>query len=166
MLHKLKSAAALVESAVALVAFSILVIVVAANVLLRFATGNSLVFTEEVAYISFGYLIFLGASFLFRLKSLIAIDIVVDSLPPVVRRTANILTYTTLVATTSYFAFVALDLATSSWLRTTAFLRIPYFWVYLAPAISFSLMSISSLTFLYSEIRFGSVVVETPQEQL
>lgn len=166
MFRKLFGFVRLIEPVTAMIAFAILIAVVSSNVALRFSTGKSLVFTEEVAYIAFGYLVFIGASLLFRERALTSVDIIVDALPNKIRPLANVLTYVVIIFVTGFFAYLSLELALSSWLRTTAFLRIPYFWIYLAPAVSFGLMTAYSCAFVIAELHSGAAIEPRSQEQL
>lgn len=137
------------EAFVSMAAFAVMVLVVSANVVIRFTTGNSLVFTEEVAYLAFGYSVFFGVALLFRFRAMIAVDLVVDLFAPRWQRVANIVNYLILVTVNGYFFVVSAKLASVTWIRRTAFLEIPYFWINLAPTIAFGLMTIYSLWFLY-----------------
>lgn len=141
------------EAFVAMVAFAIMVLVVSANVIIRFATGNSLVFTEEVAYLAFGYSIFMGVALLFRHRAMIAVDLVVDALPKSAQRAAGFVTHIIMALVCGYFFYLSAKLASVTWVRRTAFLDIPYFWVNLAPTIAFGLMTAYSIWFLYLLLR-------------
>jgi len=136
------------EACIAMTAFAVMILVVLGNVIMRFTTGISLVFTEEIAYLGFGWAIFFGAALLFRQRALIAVDLVVDLLPETMRRAAHGVNCLILIALCGYFCKLSLGLALTGWVRRTAFLEIPYFWVNLAPAISFGLMTLYSIGFL------------------
>lgn len=141
------------EAFVSITAFAIMVLVVCANVILRFATGNSLVFTEEVAYLAFGYSIFMGVALLFRHRAMIAVDLLVDALPQAVQRAAGLLTHAIMTVVCGYFFVLSAKLASVSWVRRTAFLEIPYFWINLAPTVAFGLMTAYSIWFFTLLLR-------------
>ncbi|UXT61189.1 TRAP transporter small permease (plasmid) [Agrobacterium fabrum] len=147
-INRIMGAFARLEAYVSMAAFAVMVSVISINVIIRFTTGNSLVFTEEVAYLAFGYSVFFGLSFLFRTRAMIAVDLVVDMLGDRTRFAANIISYVIMAVICGYFFYLSLGLALTGWVRRTAFLEIPYFWVNLAPAISFALMTFYSLVFL------------------
>lgn len=136
------------EAIIASGALATMLLVILLNVGLRFTTGQSLVFTEEIAYLCFGYCIFFGVSLLFRERAMIAVDLVIDALPEQLRRLALILNYLILIGVCGYFCYLSAELAMTGWVRRTAFLDIPYFWVNLAPTISFGLMTLYSIYFL------------------
>lgn len=155
-----------IEPVVSSIAFTIMLTVISANVILRFTTGSSLVFTEEIAYLSFGYSIFFGVSMLFRIRGMIAVDLLVDALPPRLQHLANIVCYMILVVVNGYAAYLAYKLAAGSWVRKTAFLEIPYFYVNLAPTIAFALMTVYSLWFLVLLFRHESLPSVALEEQV
>ena len=141
------------EAFVSMIAFAIMVLVVSANVIIRFSTGSSLVFTEEVAYLAFGYSIFMGVALLFRHRAMIAVDLLVDALPHAAQRAAGLLTHLIMIAVCGYFLALAAKLTSVSWVRRTAFLDIPYFWINLAPTIAFGLMTAYSIWFFVLLLR-------------
>jgi len=154
------------EAFVAMAAFAIMILVVLGNVIIRFTTGMSLVFTEEIAYLTFGYSVFFGATLLFRHRAMIAVDLVVDLLPERLRRAAHIINYLILIAVCGYFFKLSLGLAVTGWVRRTAFLDIPYFWVNLAPTIAFGLMTLYSVWFLVILLRGGDLPSVELEEQM
>lgn len=148
MMNRFIGLLARAEAYVSMSAFAIMVLVISANVVIRFSTGNSLVFTEEIAYLAFGYSVFFGLSLLFRTRAMIAVDLIVDMLPTGTKHAAHILSYLIMILICGYFFYLSSTLALSGWIRRTAFLEIPYFWVNLAPAISFGLMTFYSAVYL------------------
>ena len=154
------------EAIVAMVAFAIMNLVVLGNVIIRFTTGMSLVFTEEIAYLTFGYSVFFGAALLFRHRAMIAVDLVVDLLPGHLKRAAHILNYLILIVICGYFFKLSLGLALTGWVRRTAFLEIPYFWVNLAPSIAFGLMTLYSVWFLVILLRGQELPSVDLEEQM
>lgn len=141
------------EAFIASVAFAVMITVVSANVIVRFATGTSLVFTEEIAYLGFGYSVFFCISWIYRMRGMIAVDLVVDALPAKLQTIANILCYAVLTVANAYFFYLSAKLAGGGWVRKTAFLEIPYFWVNLAPTVAFGLMTLYSAWFLHLLFR-------------
>lgn len=139
-------------------AFGIMVITVSANVVIRAVTGESLVFTEELAYVSFAYSIFMPLSYLYRSKGMIAVDILVARLNPKVRLRLQSVTYVFLTLINGYLAYLSYVLATNSWLRKTPFLEISYFYINLAPTIGFSVMAFYSLMFVFNKKLDGDVL--------
>ena len=154
------------EAIVAMAAFAVMILVVLGNVVIRFTTGMSLVFTEEIAYLAFGYSVFFGVALLFRHRAMIVVDLVVDLLPERIRHVANIVNYLILIVVCGYFFYLSAGLTLTGWVRRTAFLDIPYFWVDLAPTIAFGLMTIYSAWFLTMLLRGQALPVVDIEEQM
>lgn len=154
------------EAFVAMAAFAIMLLVVLGNVIIRFTTGMSLVFTEEIAYLAFGYSVFFGVALLFRHRAMIAVDLVVDLFPERLKRVAHMVNYVILILVCGYFFYLSAGLALTGWVRRTAFLDIPYFWVNLAPAIAFGLMTIYSMWFLATLLRGRDLPSVDLEEQM
>lgn len=72
-------------------AFVVMITVVFANVLLRFITGKSLIWTEEVAAIGFIWSIFLGAAVCYKQRGgLISMDVLIGGLHGKARKYADL----------------------------------------------------------------------------
>jgi len=138
-----------IEELVCSLAFAAIVVAVSANVVLRFLTGASLVATEEIAYLGFVYSVFFAVTILYRRGAMIAVDFLVEYLPQRVKYAVNLFNCVVLVVATAYFTYLSYKLAAGGWIRRTAFLDIPYFYVNLAPTLSFALMTLYSLYFLF-----------------
>ena len=73
-------------------AFVVMITVVFANVVLRFTTGKSLIWTEEVAAIGFIWTIFLGAAVCYKQRGgLISMDVLVGGLHGKSRKYADLI---------------------------------------------------------------------------
>lgn len=138
-----------VEELICSVAFAAIVVAVSANVILRFFTGASLVAAEEIAYLGFAYSVFFAVTILYRKGAMIVVDVLVDHLPQRLQYGVNLFNCVVLVVATGYFTYLSYTLAAGGWIRRTAFLDIPYFYVNLAPTLSFGLMTVYSLYFLF-----------------
>ena len=136
------------EALISAVAFAAMVLAISFNVILRFFTGGSMVATEEIAYLGFAYSIFFALTILYRHRAMIAVDFIVDSLPPRLHYAVSLFNGVILLVATAYLTWLSYKLAAGGWIRRTAFLNIPYFYVNLAPTLSFALMTIYSLYFL------------------
>lgn len=137
-----------IEALISAVAFAVMVLAISFNVILRFLTGRSMVATEEIAYLAFAYSIFFALAILYRNRAMIAIDFIVDSLPPRLHYAVSLFNGILLLVATAYLTYLSYTLAAGGWIRRTAFLNIPYFYVNLAPMLSFALMTVYSLYFL------------------
>jgi TRAP-type C4-dicarboxylate transport system permease small subunit len=154
------------EALVCTIGFAVMVLAVLSNVILRFTISRSLVATEEIAYLGFGYSIFFGLAILYRNRAMIAVDFIVDRLPPRLHYAVNVFNSILLVVATAYLAYLSYTLAAGGWIRRTAFLNIPYFYVNLAPTLAFALMTGYSLYFLFQLLSGRDLKDARPDQQM
>jgi TRAP-type C4-dicarboxylate transport system permease small subunit len=152
------------EVFVASIAFAIMLLVVIANVLSRMIFSRSFGFTEEIAFICFTYSVFFGVVLLFKTHALIAIDFVVEKLPTKMRKITNILNFCILIGANAYFSYLSFILTMDGWARPTAFLGIPYTFIYLAALIAFALMLVYSIGFLIRMLQGKDIVTSVSPE--
>ena len=145
-------------------AFAAMVIVVVLNVFTRGVLSKSLLFAEELSYIFFIYSVFFGVCVLYKRMGLIAIDIVVDRLPELIKRFVSSITFALLFVVNLVLLWFSWGLAINSWARTTPSLGIPYFFNYISPTIAFLILAYYSLRFFIKQIK-GEEIEEIPLEQ-
>lgn len=136
------------------VAFVVMLGVVVLNVALR-AFGSGILSTEEVAYLGFSWAVFPVVAWLYRTRGLIGIDFFFGLFPPSVRRILAPFADLLLVLANAWFCWLAWLLASGGFIRKTPVLDIPYFWVHLAPLLSFALITIYSIQHLVGTLRHG-----------
>ena len=131
----------------------------AAVIVLQIASrqiGSPLMWTEEIARIMMVWMVFLGAAYLYNLKSNghIRVDILDQILPraalPVVAVIANVIVFAVLVVLI-YYGF-RLSSTSSRQLTTTA-LTIPFAYIYLAIPVSAAFMLFFSIRNLAIWVR-------------
>nr|WP_321980879.1 TRAP transporter small permease [uncultured Cohaesibacter sp.] len=138
-------------------AFTVMVGIISLNVGMRYFANYSMPFAEEISYFGFDYVVFFGATMLYRMHGLIAVTVIVDRLPMKLRRLALITNFVILVLANSYLFLLGWDLCAGSWERKSAYLEFPYFYINAAPTIAFGLMALYSLNFLRHAV-FGAPV--------
>lgn len=154
------------EAFITATSLALMLIVVIADVFSRLLFSKSFGFTEEIAYISFTYCVFFGAAYLYKSQALIAIDFVIEKLPKGLKRIAYISNFSLLIVANLYFAYLSAILTIDGWERPTAFLSIPYTFIYLAAFFAFVIMLIYSIKFLIEAIRGkDSIVSVSPENQ-
>lgn len=136
------------ELKIACAAFMLTLVMVTANVLLRYLSGTSLLFSEEISYLGFAYTIFLGAAYLYRKRVMIAVDFVIHMMPSALRRATVFLTLLLLLAANCYLVYISILLVDDGWVRRTAYLQMPYAYIHSASTIGFALMAVYSALFL------------------
>ncbi|SIS69039.1 TRAP transporter small permease [Paracoccus saliphilus] len=135
--------------------FLIMLAVVIANVFLRYFFRGGLLFTEELAYIGFTWSVFAAVAWLYRTRMLISVDIFFGLLPPRLQRGLSILVNLTLFGANLWFCWLSWTLAAGGFVRKTPVLEVPYFWINLAPMVSFGLMAIYSMAHLIRDLKGG-----------
>ena len=141
------------EIFIAGIAFVLMLSVVVLNVGMRYFMSSSILSTEELAYLGFTWSTFMGVAYLYRTKGMIAIDFFLDLLPPAVQRVASLGVGVLLIAANVWLSWLAWRLASGGWVRKTAVLDVPYFWINLAPLAAFILMTIYSVVHLIQTLR-------------
>lgn len=145
------------EIFIASISFAMMLLVVIANVLSRIFFSKSFGFTEEISYLFFTYSVFFGAAHLFKNHALIAIDFIVEKLPPKIQRISLIINFLTVFLASIYLLYLSAILTIDGWVRPTSFLGIPYTFIYLAAFLAFSIMALYSLKFLITLLRGKNV---------
>lgn len=152
------------EMYIASIAFIAMCMAIILNVFSRFMLRKSFAWAEEISYFGFVYTVFFGVCTLYKNQGMIAIDVIVDRLPKGVQRIVQLFNFTVLTIGNALFAFYSVILMNGAWVRPTAALRIPYAWMDLAPVISFSVMMLYSIRFLYWTI-IGKEIEEKKLEE-
>jgi len=121
-------------------------------VVMRYVVGRPITWGEEFQLLSMVIIVFFGAGAGFRLKSHVAIDVVVDRFPPKIQRIIGIIVYILTVIILAYFfihsaSYMGQMFRTS---RVTNILHIPYSLIYAAFPIGCALMILN-----YSVQFFG-----------
>ena len=128
-----------VPELIAGIAFTIMITVVFANVVLRFTTGKSLVWTEEVAAIGF---IFIGAAVCYKERGgLIGMDVLVSLLPPRAEKYANLILDALQIVICIVLGVLGWIFAMSAANKSSLSLKLPYTVYDIPVAISFAFMA-------------------------
>ncbi|WP_349365474.1 MAG: TRAP transporter small permease [Nitratireductor rhodophyticola] len=144
--------------------FLIMLAVVVANVFLRYFFRGGLLFTEELAYIGFTWSVFAAVAWLYRSRMLISVDIFFAVLPQRLQRGLSILVNLALIGANLWFCWLSWILAAGGFVRKTPVLEVPYFWINLAPVLSFGLMAIYSVAHFIQDAK-GENFRASAQEQ-
>lgn len=156
-MKKLKWVACNIPELIAGIAIVVMVSVVSVNVVLRYIFSKSLVWCEEVAAISFIWLIFVGAAACYKRHSLISIDILVTALPERVGRVLEILTCIFMAIVNIALCYLSLKFSISAWTKLSLSLRINYTYFDIATTVGFGFMSYYAVKDLILKIRESSV---------
>ena len=131
---------------IASIAMVVLTLVTAAGVVMRYIVKNPILWQEEVQAFCQVWMIFLGASVAFRTGSIVAIEMVVESLPEKAQRIVGYIVDMIVLFVLSFLmvkshAYIQQVFGQSG--RPTPILRIPYTLIYGVAPYGCALMMIS-----------------------
>ena len=140
---------------------TICVILVNANVIMRYFFNNPIHWSEEIVTSLFVWTVFIGSSYAYRKHSHLGVDIVVNMLPKkvkgVVRAVMAVVEFLVLAMLTNISAQYVYHLifSRSGKLKivVTDLLRLPKWWTGIAVPIGFGLSTIYSVYFMVKAVR-------------
>ncbi len=138
------------EGIVTNIAMAVLLGSVLWGVLTRYVTAKPAVWTTELSGILFTWVVFIGALTAFRKNQHIRVSLLVDSLPPPAQRIARILSDLVVLSFVGYSAWLSFIMMGKGATRMSPVMDIPFSYVYLAPFIAFSIMTLGALLDIFS----------------
>lgn len=130
----------------------ITVFVVIMNVILRYGFNRGLVWSEEVATISFVWSVFIGASAGFKRRMHIGIDMLVKLLPAKIQGFFNLIVGIMLITLNGYIFYLSTIFIKASAIKPTPVLGISSAYVSAAILIGFGLMTMHSIVFFVKDL--------------
>lgn len=118
------------------------------NVFCRLFLGRSFTWADKITYIGYAYVIFVGASSLYKRFGHSAIDLVVRMFPEKIQAVCAVFSTTVLTLTNGLCFVLSCGYCASSWTRRTQLLKIPYSVESFALVLGFGLMLVHSIMFL------------------
>lgn len=151
-----------IEELITGIALSIMCVLVILNVFIRLFFSKTIPWTEEIAYICYAYVIFVGASSLYKRFGHSAIDLIVRAFPVKLQAVCSIFSTVTLLITNIFCFVLSCGFCESSWTRKTQLLKIPYSLESFALVLAFGLMTIHSVMFLINIFKKKDYFHEVP----
>lgn len=142
-----------IDLIVAAAALLVVVGSVSWGVLTRYILPQPATWTTELSGIAFAWVVFFGAAAAMREGAHIGIPLLVDLLPPAVRKGIMLFSGTLIVAFLAYSTFLASDLAVDAMNRPSPVLRIPFGYVYAGVAVALALLAVRALVLLWKIAR-------------
>jgi len=140
---------------------SICVVLVNANVIMRYFFNNPIHWAEEVVTSLFVWTVFIGSAYAYRKHSHLGVDILVNILPPKVKKVVK-----AVMSVVELLVLIMLTVISSQYVyhlifnRTgklkivmTDLLRVPKWWTGIAVPIGFGLSVIYSIYFMVKNVR-------------
>lgn len=137
----------LIRRAENLISFSALALLTGSvlwGVLTRYVTERPAVWTTELSGILFTWVVFIGAMTAMRDGRHIRVTLLIDIMPETARRWIEKFGEIIVLVFLVYVAYLSYEMMQQGATRPSPALRIPFFYVYLATAICFVGMSITS----------------------
>lgn len=125
--------------------FAITLIIVVANVFMRYFVGHVISWGEEVATSCFVYTVFVGAAWCLRTRQHMGVDLLVNKLPPKSRAITHLITDIIVLALNGYVTYLSYMFTVSSKIKTMPVLKISSVYLNAALILGFGLMAIYSL---------------------
>ena len=140
---------------------SICVVLVNANVIMRYFFNNPIHWAEEVVTSLFVWTVFIGSAYAYRKHSHLGVDILVNILPPKVKKVVK-----AVMSVVELLVLIMLTVISSQYVYHLIFnrtgklkivmtdpLRVPKWWTGIAVPIGFGLSVIYSIYFMVKNVR-------------
>lgn len=132
------------------IATTVLVVV---NVFTRYVLHTGIYWSEEVATGCFVWSVFIGAAACYKRRGHVGVDVIVNMLPQVLQNLVKILVDVILVALTGYMAYISFIYISLSYTKPTPVLGISSAAISSSLTVSFVLMFIYSVIFVFRDLR-------------
>ena len=130
-----------------------MILIAAVNTFSRYLLNSPIFASDEIVLTLFIWTIFLGASYCYKKKLHIGVDLLVNLMPGGLQTFLKLLVGVTLVATNIVMAYLSFQLSANSMIRMIPLLQIPYAVRNSAAFVGFALMSVYSIGFLISDVK-------------
>ena len=149
------------DAIITAVTLSICVVLVNANVIMRYFFNNPIRWAEEVVTSLFVWTVFIGSAYAYRKHSHLGVDILVNLMPPKMKAVVKsvmsvvellVLTMLTVISS-QYVYHLIFNRAGKLKVVMTDMLRIPKWWTGIAVPIGFGLSVIYSVYFMVKGVR-------------
>ena len=149
------------DAIITAVTLSICVVLVNANVIMRYFFNNPIRWAEEVVTSLFVWTVFIGSAYAYRKHSHLGVDILVNLMPPKMKAVVKsvmsvvellVLTMLTWISS-EYVYHLIYNRAGKLKIVMTDMLRIPKWWTAIAVPIGFGLSVIYSVYFMVKAVR-------------
>jgi TRAP-type transport system small permease protein len=114
----------------------------------RYVLGRTFVWYDEVARACFMWLVFVGAAVAVRKSAHFGLHILVDALPPRLKRVVLLATPLTIIVFSLTLAWLGWDLMRHGATQTTAVMGMPISWIYASMPVGGVLMAFYALLLL------------------
>ena len=151
-----------IEEIIASGFFLVTTCLVIVNVFTRYILKTGIYWSEEVATGCFVWSVFIGAAACYKRRAHVGVDVVVKMFPVVIQNVIKIIVDIILAVLTGYMAYISAIYISLSYTKPTPVLGISSVTISSSLTISFVLMFIYSIIFIFRDlsqiVRFGHVL--------
>lgn len=135
------------------ICISLASIICIVNVFMRYLLPRyAFVGAEEIITLFISWVVFIGGAAAYKCKMLFAIDMFINLLPARVRYFISYLVKIFILVVSFYISYLGWIFAKAAWIKTTATLLIPYFYIDIPIAIGFFLIAYYTLRDIICDI--------------
>jgi TRAP-type C4-dicarboxylate transport system permease small subunit len=143
-----------------IVLLAAMVVIVFANVVMRYVIGTSVIWSEEVARHLMIWLTFVGSGLALRTGAQIGIDTLQDALPPAAARWLRIALAVGMLVLFVLLAWYGIDYALRTRFQISAALGISMIYVYIGMPVGCALMAIHLLLIVRRYVSQGEFIAD------
>jgi TRAP-type C4-dicarboxylate transport system permease small subunit len=141
-----------IDIVISCAALVIVILSVIYGVIMRYVFSSPPAWTNELAGITFTWVVFFGSSAAFKRKMHIGIELLVESAPPSIKRGLIVISELIIFTFLSFMVIYGFIYAIAAYQQPTSVLRIPNTYIYIAIPLSFTLMLFHQISYLVSAL--------------
>ncbi len=153
------------EAVIAGTGFVVMMGVIIMNVLARYIFSKSFAWAEEIAYMAFNWAVYFGICIVYRNQGLVSIDALVDRLPDKARHIVQVFTFGLVGVMNLALVVWGIQLSLDGFVRKTAILKIPYFFIDMCIPLAAVILAIYSFHYMVNAIHGEDVKAASLEER-
>ncbi len=153
MYQSIKKVLSNIELIIASGAIIVTTLLVMLNVFTRYFLKTGIFWTEEVATACFVWSVFVGAAAGYKYRAHVGVDMLVNLCPPKTKKFITIVVDLILLLINGYITYIAVIYLSLSYTKPTPVLGISTAYISSSILVSFALMSLYSVMFLFKDIK-------------
>lgn len=158
----MKKVIANIEEIIASFFLAVMILVLVVNVCMRISTSRSIIWMEEIAYLCFAWVVFVGASAAYKRNLHSCIDMVIRLFPEKIRRFVAIFGMVLTLLTCLIMVILSYNFAIHAWNKYTPYLYIRYTYIDLSVTAGFAFMTYHCVAYIVKMYRYNDYTKELP----
>lgn len=148
------------EEIISAIFLTVMVAVLVGNVVMRITVSKSILWMEEIAYLCFAWVVFVGAAAAYKRNLHSSIDMVVRLFPAAIRSVVAVAGMLLTLAACVVMVVLSYNFSIHAWGKYTPFLYIRYTFIDLSVTAGFLFMCVHCVAFLRNMLKYGDFVKE------